>query len=167
MTYPNHLGLVRALFILSVWITSFGCAEFADGAWTDPETSHFQLKSSADFPAPNASCAERQRISPQGPALVFIMSTRCVPFNLPRILQRIINTSGGESTVEALAQQFLNTHGARHRRRIEDAVAVDRRPPGSTYRFLISEICNEAVFNRIDLAALDGAHCGERGVVYV
>ena len=75
MTYPNHLGLVRALFILSVWIYHLMC-KFEDGAWTDPETSHFaQIK--RRLPCPNASCAERQRIS-TGNALVFRnVNARC------------------------------------------------------------------------------------------
>ena len=117
MTNSHHLILGKALFILSIWITSFGCAEFENGTWTDPETSHFQVKSSADFPAPNASCVKRQNIAPRGPALVFNNTNALQrPFNIRRMLRRIINTSGGESSVEALAQHFLNTHRARQRR---------------------------------------------------
>ncbi|MGB0646094.1 MAG: hypothetical protein ACPGQS_02905 [Bradymonadia bacterium] len=86
------------------------------------------------------------------------------------MLRRIINTSGGQSSVEALAQHFLNTHRARQRRNGASKLRlpVDRRTPETNLSVstFLQNMKPKAVFNRIDLAALDGAHCGEQRVVY-
>ena len=170
MKQNNNIWRPVSLFLLGITAASFGCAEVEEGTWSDPESGHIQIKSSANFPTPKKSCAKKERIRSRGPALVFRnVDALERPFNIRRMLKRIIKTSGGSSSVKDLARNFLNTNRATQRKgSTKIPFPVDRRD--AELEITVSEFLNnmkpKAVFNRIDLAAEDGSHCGEQRVVY-
>ena len=92
-------------------------------------------------------------------------------FSLERTLQQIVDTSnGGEnSQLENMMQSMLDTFLLDEKDNqgvIMDITVRSAEASLSASALIASEMQPTAVFNRFDLAAADGSHCGEYRIVY-
>ena len=143
------------------------------------EISTFSAVPSApEVGEPEAACGLTE-VSPLGNSLVFTrgnleeaeVTTFESSFSFEKTLQQIIDTSeGGEaSTPVEMVQSMLDTFTLDEKDNQGVIMDMDIRANEaalSAEALVASEMQPTAVFNRFDLAAADGAHCGEYRIVF-
>ena len=133
---------------------------------------------SLDPVEPETACNVSE-VSPLGSSLVFTRGNLAQneitsfesSFSFEKTLQQIIDTSsGGEtSTPVQMVQTMLDTFSLDDKDNQGVTMDMDIRANEaalSAQALVTSEMQPTAVFNRFDLAAADGAHCGEYRIVY-
>ena len=97
------------------------------------------------------------------------------PFNFRRTLQKIIDTSGGTTTSEALLQTLLDTYSQSSFTNPAVPVTIPVSPRPQEAAQSAAQLLDPTsaigmvpvgLFNRFDLAPSDGSNCGEYRIVY-
>lgn len=126
------------------------------------------------LPVENPFCEIAQAADPEGAMFVFNSpgnDSFQENFSFQRTLNAIVEFSGGNGNAVTLAQSLLDGYDLSSMVNSDSniSMALDVRPGErdlDAQGLVVGDLKPTALFNRLDLAAADGSHCGEQRIVY-